>query len=324
MDNKEINLVEEDDDTNEKLPKNKFCTKSKQLLFVLFCSLIALTIYLIIIISIIRNEKKDSSEKKTEPEPEPPKPKNETIGYINCTYLVHDNEELNLLNENFEIPLNFTIFVDDEKIETPQKYLSLENGKHNITYIFYNDINMDNMFKDVPYILSIDMSSKNNCSILSMKSAFENCSNLNTFKIEGFDTKELKSLKRLFYMTPIETIEFKNFNTENVTDMSYMFYATSIYSIKLSFLNTRSVINMAYMFAYSISLAFLDLPSFDTSNVVNMSHMFCHCEILGFLELQNFNTSKVEDMSYMFSGCYSISGILLSNFDTRQILIQVK
>ena len=98
---------------------------------------------------------------------------------------------------------------------------------------------MDKMFKDIYYVLEINMTSNKSCKILSMISAFENCANLNSLKIEDFNTTEVKSLERLFYQTPILTYTFKNFNTENVLDMSYMFYSSGIEHPDLSFLNTN-------------------------------------------------------------------------------------
>ena len=60
-------------------------------------------------------------------------------------------------------------------------------------------LNMDNMFKDVSSLISVEIKSFNNTEITSMISTFENCENLIEFSISGFSTKNLKSLKKLFY-----------------------------------------------------------------------------------------------------------------------------
>jgi hypothetical protein len=54
------------------------------------------------------------------------------------------------------------------------------------------------MFKDVPDLLSVEMKSEQNCEITSMISTFENCENLNSFKITGFNGEKIKSMKKLF------------------------------------------------------------------------------------------------------------------------------
>ena len=60
---------------------------------------------------------------------------------------------------------------------------------------------MDYMFKDVSFLTSVTLISKNNKSvnILSLMSTFENCKNLKTLNINGFNTNKTLSMKKLFY-----------------------------------------------------------------------------------------------------------------------------
>ena len=58
---------------------------------------------------------------------------------------------------------------------------------------------MDNMFKGVSTLISVEMDSLNYVEIISMISTFENCTNLNTVKIKGFNTNKIKSMQKLFY-----------------------------------------------------------------------------------------------------------------------------
>jgi hypothetical protein len=46
---------------------------------------------------------------------------------------------------------------------------------------------MDYMFKDVQDLISVEMKSDKNCKISSMIRAFENCTNLQSVKISGFN-----------------------------------------------------------------------------------------------------------------------------------------
>ena len=138
----EINPI--DDDIEENLiPKKKFCTTSKKLFFVFICSIIIIIIYFLFILSIIKKEENESKEMDNKPDErpdiKPPKSKNETLGYIYCKYFLNNEEEINILNENFEIPINFTVFVDEQKIEYSKNYILKGNGEHNITYVLYDD-----------------------------------------------------------------------------------------------------------------------------------------------------------------------------------------
>ena len=90
---------------------------------------------------------------------------------------------------------------------------------------------MDYMFADLPLLLTVNMISEKNAKISSMISAFENSENLNTFNMVGFNTGNIKSLKRLFYNTQISNIDM--FDTSNVQDMSYMFAFSSLSNIDL-------------------------------------------------------------------------------------------
>ena len=60
------------------------------------------------------------------------------------------------------------------------------------------------MFEDISSLSSAIFISNKNTAITSMISTFENCINLNTITINGFDTRNLKSVSRLFYNTRIK------------------------------------------------------------------------------------------------------------------------
>ena len=105
------------------------------------------------------------------------------------------------------------------------------------------------------------MISKKNAKITSMISSFENCANLNSFKINDFDTNEVKSISKLFYNTSLNILNIENFNINNVEDMSYMLSNSKLEQIDLSKLNLKNVKNMSHMFYKCSSLTSINLTS---------------------------------------------------------------
>ena len=58
---------------------------------------------------------------------------------------------------------------------------------------------MENMFKEISSLLSVEMFTNKNAKIKSIESAFEDCISLNSFNITGFDVSQIKSLRKIFY-----------------------------------------------------------------------------------------------------------------------------
>lgn len=305
---------EESGNTSHKKTKGGFIwSKPKQMLVVLICAIIVLVIYLIIISSYIRNENKNKQENnqepkpdtdpKTEPDPEPGQ-NADSLGKINCIYSLGSKEESGILNEDFEIPKAFDVYVDNIKINYTKEYRLKEKKEYNVTYIIYGDFNMANMFKDIQTLKEVEMNSETKCNITSMENAFQNCQNLAIFKIRGFDTSRVSSLKYMFYQSSVKSIELSDFNTQNVKDMSYMFSGcTSLSELDVSNFVTSSVTDMSYMFENCQNLKTIYVSTFKTSKVKNMKGMFMGCKILNSLDVSQFETGSVTDMSYMFSDC---------------------
>ena len=111
------------------------------------------------------------------------------------------------------------------------------------------------MFKDISSLSSPILILNKNSVITSMISTFENSINLNTIIINGFDTRNLKSVSRLFYNTRINSIVLNDFNTSKIEDMSYIFDYTTKESLDLSFFGTKNVRNMSHMFYKSAELS---------------------------------------------------------------------
>jgi surface protein len=291
-------------DPGDDIPQNKnkkgnfISSKPKELLVVLICAIIVLIIYLVFIISYIRNEKKDII------------PTSEPLGKINCIYILeNEDESTNILNKNFSIPEKFDIYIDNEKINLTDEYKLKGKKEYNVTYFIYNDLDMKDMFKNILFLKEVKMNSEKNCNIISMESAFENCENLESFYIKGFNTKKIVSLKKLFYQTSLKNVEFNDFNSESVIDVSYMFSSSSIENIDLSFLHKNKVEYMNHMFSSCTSLTSLDLSKINTSYVKDINNMLGHCESLSSINLDNFKTNLITNMSAVFEGCIKLKKI---------------
>ena len=128
----------------------------------------------------------------------------EKLAEINCIYDIQDiNKNTILLGNDFIKTSNFDIFINNEKIKYSKEYKFSSFGINKVKYVLYEEIIMDYMFKEVNDLLSVEMISEKNCKIKSMISLFENSINLKEIIVKGFDTKEVKSMKKLFYNTSI-------------------------------------------------------------------------------------------------------------------------
>ena len=140
---------------------------------------------------------------------------------------------------------------------------------------------MDNMFKDASTLKSVIMKSDKNCEISSMIGSFQNCVNLKTVEISGFNTEKLTSIKRLFSGTKFTEIDFSKINikTDKVVDISQLFEnCTSLLTVNIGELKTSKVTDMSNLFYGCASLKSIDLSKLTTSNVVNFSGMFANCK----------------------------------------------
>ena len=176
--------------------------------------------------------------------------------------------------------------------------------------------------------------------IVSMSYMFADARNLSTIDVSSFDTRNVVSMRYMFYNAGFNTTEFRiigisHFRTGNVRDMSRMFsemghQATKVYIGDLSNFNTSNVTNMSDMFrgaAYSSELCDIgDLSNWDTSKVTTMYYMFDY----GFyssknfsLDLSEWDVSNVTSMSSMFynSGYNSTDWTVgdLSNWDVGNV-----
>ena len=118
-----------------------------------------------------------------------------------------------------------------------------------------------------------------------------------------FDTKYLISMEQMFFFSDFISNEvFENIDTRNVTSMKYLFYAYSgedIKSLDLSKWDVSKVTDMEYMFMGCHALTSLNLSTWDTSKVTNSSNMFStldEVENWGYdgSNYENFTLSEVD------------------------------
>ena len=120
-------------------------------------------------------------------------------GQINCVYDIEDTStEIRILGDKFISNTNVKIEIDGVQIYYSRRYKFPRRGEINVVFNIYGPINGDYMFKDVSAVKSISMKSEKSEKFTSMVSTFENCENLKSINIEGFNFDSVKSMKRLF------------------------------------------------------------------------------------------------------------------------------
>ena len=97
-----------------------------------------------------------------------------------------------------------------------------------------------------------------NCKISSMISTFENCTNLHSFKISGFNVENIKSMHNMFYNSGLISISSEFNFIISIEDISFMFASFQLNEILFSNLNTNKVTNMSHMFNRCNSLINVD------------------------------------------------------------------
>ena len=229
--NEEFNF-EDAGSVNKQIPENK--TLKKHITKIIMATVIILLLIIIVII-IISLSLSSSGEKKEKTYTD-----EDIIGKIKCVYNI-EVSNVAILGNDFVKESDFDIEINGKKIKYSKEYHFTEFGQQNITFLIYNNLNMNNMFKDISSLTSVEMISDKNAKIISMNSAFENCRQLSTFTISGFNLVDLKSTHKLFYKSGLTSFNVDYLDTQNLLDISYMFSETNIEKIDLSLLNTINV-----------------------------------------------------------------------------------
>ena len=92
----------------------------------------------------------------------------------------------------------------------------------------------------------------NTSDVTNMRYMFNNCQNLTSLDLSGFDTSNVTNMYAMFYnCESLTRLNLSGFNTSNVTDMAYMFsYCTSLETVYVgSDWNTSAVTESTGMFS---------------------------------------------------------------------------
>ena len=155
---------------------------------------------------------------------------------------------------------------------------------------------MNDMFRDCPLLMSLDLSSFDTSSAITMEGMFRGCSSLTSLDLSPLDTSNVTNMSNMFSgCSSLTSLDLSGFNTSNVQGARSMFYGCS-------------------------SLISLDLPVFDNSNLSNLSGMFFGCSSLTSLDLSGLSALNIGSTHTMFSGCSSLSSLNLSGFDTSRVV----
>jgi hypothetical protein len=277
---------------------------------------ILLFLILLLIALILINSSDDSSQKEKGKEIS-----KKILGEINCIFKIDKIDyKTEIIGKEFKKQSDFSIIIDEERQETFDKeYLFKGIGEHQVKIELYEEINMDYMFKGIKNLKSAVMvNSTSDINILSMIGTFENCELLDTFIIKGFNTKNVRSLNKLFYHTSLCNLKL-DIDLSNVEDASFMLSKTYLEEISLLDFNMNNLKNMSYMFYSSNSLRLVKLTGM-SKKVEDMSHIFDSCQLLNEIDLYGINTRNVKNMSGMFKDCISLSIIYeIENIDTTYV-----
>jgi len=173
----------------EKVDKKKF------LIVVLLLLALLLLITAIILVVLLNGGHNEKEEKEERDEGEGVL---SSIGEIICEYIVSDpNKNTKILSDDFIKNSKFQIFINNSLVNYNKEYKLDKNGTL-IVFKLQENINMDSMFKDIGSLSSISLTSTKDAKITSMISTFENCYNLETINLNGFNTEEIKSMSKLF------------------------------------------------------------------------------------------------------------------------------
>ena len=144
---------------------------------------------------------------------------------------------------------DFDLYIDGKQIKYSRYYTFSTFGQHEVKLILYQNLNMDYMFKDAKDLISIKMKSNDDkCKITSMISTFENCQNLQSFDLAGFNFESIKSMKKIFYKTSLKQFKTTKLNTYNLEDISYMFANSPIETVSFENIIINNVKDMSHFF----------------------------------------------------------------------------
>ena len=158
-------------------------------------------------------------------------------------------------------------------------------------------------------------------NVTDMSNMFNNCSNLASLDIGGWDTSKVTNMANMFeFCHNLASLDIGGWDTSKVTNMASLFhYCGSLASLAIEGWDTSKVTRMDFMFDECRNLSSLDISGWDVSNVTNMSRMFNECQGLAHMNFNAWNVSKVTNMGGMFNSCYGFKSLDLSSWDVGSV-----
>lgn len=158
-----------------------------------------------------------------------------------------------------------------------------------------------------------------------MMSMFEDCNNLASLNLDGWDTSSLQNSAYLFMdCYNLATLGSNNLSHWDMSDVSscYSMFQNcqSLQALDVSKWDMSSSVTMYSMFYYCKSLAEIDVSNWDVSNAVRLFGLFDGCSSVRELDVSRWNTSKATSFAALFSGCSSLQSIDVSSFNTSKSL----
>ena len=265
-------------------------------------------------------------------------------------YRIFINEELQIMRDK-KVPIksindiikiewlktnpNLTyMFADLKNIETIILNNMLNSNNNNLSYMFYNCLNLKNftyigpktiycnikdtskMFYNCFSLISASFYNYYQANDINMSYMFYNCQKLNKYSLAS--SNKVNDMRYMFYKCySLESIDLSKFslsdNAKDGVNISYLFY-DCYYLNSFSQITPSVLLNdMRFMFYNCTKIKVINLNNFKINNSINMSYLFFNCRSLNNLRWENLVTdlSKPSDLKNMFYNCFNMKQISL-------------
>ena len=147
-------LIGINDANSNIIEKEPFFTKKKKLIILAACLL--LVVLVIIIIIIVKTGNGEKEEPESQERPETPEFPGEIIGKIECRFDIDTtNDYTNLLSDQYIKSSVFDLQINGKSVRFSKNYKFSKTGANNVTFVLYENINMENMLKDISAVNTI-------------------------------------------------------------------------------------------------------------------------------------------------------------------------
>ena len=174
---------------------------------------------------------------------------------------------------------------------------------------------MSQMFNGCSSLSFLDTTNWSMSNVIGSYSyMFSNCRKLTAVDVDGWVTKDTKSISYMFLnCNKLEVIDVSQWDTSNVTSMDNAFNGcSSVGELDVSKWDTSKVTTTWQMFQNCFNVTSLDLTGWNTSRTKNTANMFFNCRSLTELDLSSFDVKNVTKAVGMFNGCGNLTTIYVA------------